>query len=97
VTAALAQTPWPTLIAGGVALLLVGVVGLTIRSIIKGNLVPRQHLVDVQAERDKWEAAWRLQQATLAEIDARLDANTEALRLVEQLVNALATKGTTSR
>jgi hypothetical protein len=97
VTAALATTPWPTLIAGGVALLLVAVVGLTIRSIIQGNLVPRQHLVDVQAERDKWEAAWRLQQEALAEIDSRLDANTEALRLVEQLVNALATRGTTSR
>jgi hypothetical protein len=30
----------------------------------------------------------------MTEFDGRLDANTEALRLVEQLVNALATKGT---
>jgi hypothetical protein len=93
-SAGLAATPWPTLIAGGVALLLVGVVGLTIRSIIRGDLVPRQYLQDVQKERDKWEAAWRVSQETMSEFDGRLDANTEALRLVEQLVNALATKGT---
>lgn len=93
-TAVLAATPWPTLIAGGLAVLLVGVVGLTIRSIIRGDLVPRQYLKDIQTERDKWEAAWRVSQGTIAEFDGRLDANTEALRLVEQLVNALATKGT---
>lgn len=93
-TAALAATPWPTLIAGGVALLLVAVVGLTIRSIIKGDLVPRQYLKDLQIERDKWETAWRLSQETMAEFDGRLDANTEALRLMHQLVDALATKGT---
>lgn len=93
-TAALAATPWPTLIAGGVALLLVAVVGLTIRSIIRGDLVPRQYLKDVQTERDKWEAAWRVSQDTMAEFDGRLDANTEALRLMQQLVDALAVKGT---
>jgi hypothetical protein len=53
-TTVLSATPWPTLIAGGVALLLVGVVGFTIRSIIRGDLVPRQYLKDVQAERDRW-------------------------------------------
>lgn len=92
-TAALAATPWPTLIAGGVALLLLSFVGLIVRSIIKGTLVPRQHLLDVQAERDTWRDAWKVSQETMAEFDGRLDANTEALRLVEQLVNALATKG----
>ena len=93
-TAALAQVPWQTLVASGVVVGLIGIVGLMLRAIVRGDLVPRKHLEDAQAERDKWEGAWRLQQETLAEIDARLDANTEALRLVEQLVNALAAKGT---
>lgn len=94
-TSLVGQVPWPTLVAGGVVVVLIGIVGLVLRSIIRGDLVPRQHLVDAQAERDKWEAAWRLQQAALSEIDTRLDANTEALRLMEQLVNALATRGMT--
>ncbi|MFI0484895.1 hypothetical protein [Actinomadura sp. 9N215] len=92
-TAALAATPWPTLIAGGVALLLVAVVGLTIRSIIRGDLVPRQYLKDVQAERDTWREAWTVQQATIAEFRGQLEANTEALRFTQQLVEALAAKG----
>lgn len=91
-TPQLLGVPWPTIVAGGVALMLVAIVGLTIRSIIKGDLVPRQHLVDTQAERDKWEAAWKLSQSTIGELDARLEANTEALRLMQQLVDALATR-----
>jgi hypothetical protein len=93
VTAALAQVPWQTLVASGVVAALIGIVGLMLRAIVRGDLVPRKHLEDAQAERDKWEGAWRLQQAALSEFDGRLDANTEALRLVEQLVSALATKG----
>ncbi|TDD97654.1 hypothetical protein [Actinomadura rubrisoli] len=89
----MAQVPWQTLLASGLVAGLLATIVLIVRSIIQGALVPRQHLLDVQAERDKWEAAWRVQQETLAEIDGRLDANTEALRLMQQLVDALATKG----
>jgi hypothetical protein len=93
VSSALAAVPWSTLIASGVALLLLSVVGLTIRSIIKGDLVPRSAVNDIRADRDKWEQAWNKSQDTQAAQNARLDANTEALRLVEQLLNALASKG----
>lgn len=92
-SAGLLGIPWPTIIAGGIALLLVGIIGAGLRSILKGDLVPRQHLVDVRADRDKWEAAWRTQQATIAEFDGQLAANTEALRLMQQFVEALAVKG----
>ncbi|WP_242892411.1 hypothetical protein [Actinomadura litoris] len=92
-SAALAQVPWQTLLASGLVAALLATIVLLVQSIIKGNLVPRQHLLDVQAERDKWEAAWRLQQETLTEIDGRLDANTEALKLMQHLIDSLATKG----
>lgn len=85
--------PWPELLAGSFVTAVVATLAFAVRAILTGGLVPRQHLVDMQAERDKWEAAWRLSQETIKEFDGRLDANTEALRLVEQLVNALATKG----
>lgn len=92
-TTVLAATPWSTVIAGGVALLLVGVVGLTIRSIIRGDLVPRQHLIDAQTDRDKWRDAWTVQQGTIGEFRGQLEANTEALRFAQQLLEALAAKG----
>ncbi|MFV2172355.1 hypothetical protein [Actinomadura sp. LOL_011] len=92
----MAQVPWQTLVAGGLVMTLIAMVGLVVRSILTGRLVPRSAVDDIRADRDKWESAWRLQQETLAAIDDRLDANTEALRLVEQLVQALATKGGTS-
>ena len=94
-TSTLAQVPWQTLLAGGLVTGLIGVVGWIVRAVLSGKLVPRSAVDDIRADRDKWESAWRLQQEALAEIDGRLDANTEALRLVEQLVTALATKGTT--
>ncbi len=85
----------PTLLAvlwgavGGLA----GIVALTIRSILTGRLVPRSAVDDIRADRDKWETAWKLSQQTMTEVEGRLDANTEALRLVEQLVTALAARG----
>lgn len=95
-TSSLSQVPWQTLLAGGLVLGLLGIVGWIVRAVLSGKLVPRTAVDDIRADRDKWEAAWRLQQAALGEIDGRLDANTEALRLVERLVEALATKGTTA-
>lgn len=93
-SAALLGIPWSTIIAGGCAFTLVAFVGLVLRAILQGKLVPRSAVDDIRADRDKWESAWRLSQDTMAEVDARLDANTEALRLMQQLVDALATKGT---
>lgn len=93
-SASLLGVPWSTIIAGGVALLLVAVVGLTIRSIIKGDLVPRSAVADIRADRDKWEAAWHRQQDTITQFEGQLAANTEALKFQQQFVEALATRGT---
>lgn len=73
---------------------LASLVGFGIRAILTGQLVPRNAVDDIRADRDKWEAAWKLSQETMSEFDGRLDANTEAIRLAAQLVEALATKGT---
>lgn len=89
----LAQVPWQTLLAGGTVLVLISTLALVFRAILKGSLVPRTAVEDIRADRDKWEAAWRTQQDTLSELDNTLDANTEALRLMQQLVESLATKG----
>lgn len=74
---------------------LAGLVGGFVRAILTGRLVPRSALDDSRTDRDKWEAAWLLSQATMGEFEGRLEANTEALRLVERLVEALATRGPT--
>lgn len=73
---------------------LASLVGFGIRAILTGQLVPRSAVEDIRADRDKWEKAWQLSQETMSEFDGRLDANTEAIRLAAQLVEALATKGT---
>lgn len=70
-------------------------VGLGIRAILKGDLVAKAVLDRAHAEGDKWENAWMLSQQTMGEFGGRLDANTEALRLHEQLLTALATRGPT--
>jgi hypothetical protein len=86
---------WVSLVA------MAGLVGAFVRAILTGRLVPRTTVEDIRADRDKWETAWRLSQAALQEtvqqglgdIGGRMDANTDGLRLVERLVEALATKG----
>lgn len=67
--------------------------GAFIRAILTGQLTTKRELDDVRADRDKWEAAWRLSQETMTEVEGRLEANTEALGFVRQLVEALAAKG----
>lgn len=88
-TAVAAATPWPTLIAGGVALLLVGVVGLTIRAIVRGDLVPRRVLEDEKERADKWEQAWRTSEARMDALDGRLQAIAEASATSTQLLESL--------
>lgn len=70
-----------------------GVIGLGLRAIIKGDLVPKSTLDRAYAESDKWQAAWHTSQKTMGEFSGRLDANTESLGFMRQLVEALAAKG----
>lgn len=72
---------------------LASIVGLTVRSILTGRLVPRSAVEDIRADREKWETAWHLSQQTMTEFAARVDANTEALRLVERILDALVARG----
>lgn len=88
-TAALASIPWPTLIAGGVALTLVAIVGAGLRAILRGDLVPRSVLADAAARADKWEQAWDKSESRLDEFDGRLTALSEAAELNTQLLSSL--------
>ena len=88
-TPSLLGVPWPTIIAGGIALVLVGVIGLTIRSIIRGDLVPRASLQDEKERADKWEAAWRESEARIDALEGRLTALTEGTELNTQLLSSL--------
>jgi hypothetical protein len=40
-SSAIAQVPWPTLLAGGLVLGLLGLVGFSLRAIIRGDLVTK--------------------------------------------------------
>lgn len=88
-SAALAQVPWQTILAGGIAVLLVGVVGLTIRAIVRGDLVPRRVLLDEKERADKWEQAWRTSEARMDALDGRLQAIAEASATSAQLLESL--------
>lgn len=82
---------------------LAGLVGLGLRAILTGKLVPKSTLDRAYAESDKWEQAWHLSQETLREtvqqgmhdLGGRMDANTEGLRLVERFMEALPARGRT--
>lgn len=78
---------WATTVA------LAGLIGAGLRAILTGKLVPRTALDDAYRDRDKWETAANLKDQAITEFRGRLDANTEALELVLQLTEALATKG----
>lgn len=84
-----ATASWPTLIATGVAVILVGIVGATIRAILTGQLVPRSVLDDANARADKWEAAWEKSQEIVGAFDGRLTALAEATELNTQLLSSL--------
>lgn len=79
---ALGAIPWGNLGAGGLVV-------LAVLMLLSGRIVPRSVYQDMVAQRDKWEAAWRDSQQALATKDAQLDANTEALRTMEQALNAV--------
>lgn len=92
-TAALAQIPWSTLVAGGIVLLLLGAVSLVVRAIVKGDLVPRSVLQDEKERADKWEAAWRESEARMDALDGRLSALAEGTELNAQLLQSMVNRG----
>ncbi|WP_141576109.1 hypothetical protein [Actinomadura sp. WMMA1423] len=88
-TAALAQIPWQTLVAGGVVLLLLGAVGLVVRAIVRGDLVPRSVLEREERRADKWEASCHKSEERIDAFEGRLDSLTEAAELHTQLLSSL--------
>lgn len=91
-TAALAGVPWQTLLAGGLVLGLLAVVGLVVRSIVRGELVPRSVLEAERAHADKWESAWRESEKRMDALDGRLDAISEGAAITNQLLSDLTTR-----
>lgn len=73
--------PWGNIGAGGL-------VTFAVLLLLTGRIVTRAVYNDMVAQRDKWETAWKDSQSTIAERDARLDANTEAMRALQQAFKA---------
>jgi len=89
VSAALAQVPWQTLLAGGLVTGLLAGAGWVFRAILTGSLVPRRILEDEKERADKWEAAWRTSEARMDALDGRLQAIAEASATSAQLLDSL--------
>jgi hypothetical protein len=89
VSAALAQVPWQNLLAGGLVLGLLGIVGVGLRAILKGKLVPESVLKREADRADKWEQAWRESEARADAVDGRLQAIAEGTELNTQLLSQL--------
>jgi hypothetical protein len=94
VSSSLLGVPWPTIIAGGIALLLVAIIGAGMRAILRGDLVPRSVLADANARADKWEQAWDKSEARLDQFDGRLTALSEGTELNTQLLSSLMNRST---
>jgi hypothetical protein len=77
----LEKIPWADLGASGLVV-------LAVLLLLTGRIVTRASYQDVVEQRDKWEQAWKDSQQALAARDAQLDANTEAMRALEQAFNA---------
>lgn len=101
VVAAVAQiaaaVPWPQLAAGSVITALVGVVAFGLRALIRGDLVPRKVLEDVEERADKWEAAWAQSQETIKDLGGRIDAVTEGLRTIERAFTSVTSAASRER
>ncbi|KAB2347360.1 hypothetical protein [Actinomadura rudentiformis] len=85
----MSQSPWPELVASGLITLVIATLGLVIRSIVKGDLVPRSVLTDEKERADKWEAAWRVSEARIDALEGRLTALNEGTELNTQLLSSL--------
>lgn len=78
----MAAVPWSDFSAAGL-------VGLFVLLLFTGRIVTRAVYQDMVNQRDKWEAAWKDSQQALADHDKQLDANTEAMRTLEQALNGV--------
>lgn len=65
-----------------------GLVVLTVLLLLRGALVPRSVLKDVEAQRDTYKQSWQEERQANAEILTHLDANTAAMHTMESTMNA---------
>lgn len=93
-SAGLAQVPWQTLLAAGLVLGLLAVVGAFVRAILTGALVPRSVMEAEERRADKWEQAWRESEVRADAVDGRLQAIAEASELNTQLLSQLMQRST---
>lgn len=66
-----------------------GLIALFILLLFTGKIVTRAALEDMREQRDFFKQAWVESQATVQSMDERVDANTDALRSVEQALRAI--------
>jgi hypothetical protein len=58
-----------------------------------GLIVPRRVYKDMEKQRDTWEAEWRyLREQIDNRVETKIDANTEALRLVQQSFESISSR-----
>jgi hypothetical protein len=91
------NVPWLLGVAGSVITALIGTVAYGIRAIIKGDLVPRKVVDDIEERADKWEASFDRSQNTLGDFGGRLDAVTEGLRTIEKALTAVTSRNVGDR
>lgn len=95
--ATITNIPWLLGVAGSIITALIGVVGVGIRAILRGDLVPRKVVEDIEERADKWENSWNDSQATYKDLTGRLDAVTEGLRTIEKALTAVTSNTTRGR
>lgn len=68
-----------------------GILGLVAVMFFTGMIVSRRVYKDMERQRDFWEAEWRIIRDKEAErTDTKIEANTEALRLVQKSFESLS-------
>jgi len=74
-----------------------GLLAIVAMLVFTGRLVPRSMYKDMEGQRDRMQELWeKANQQLLDEYEAKVEANTEALRAVEQTFNALPRNRTKS-
>lgn len=66
-----------------------GLVALFILLMFTGRIISRQQFEDMREQRDFFKQAWQEAMGITQNTDERVDANTDALRAVEQALRAI--------
>jgi hypothetical protein len=82
---AAAAMPWKDLSYGGLFFLAVWL-------LLTGRIVTRAVIKDVERQRDTYKESWERSLAVIESLEARLNANTEALNTVERTMSAVLRK-----